>query len=92
MTPRFLLAAALLAACQITPAPVPPEPDDAATCAAACGRARELACPFAEPTAAGTTCEVVCSDAVASGIVRLDLACLARIARCEDEQACARRP
>lgn len=98
-----LLLAALMTACTITPSPTPPEPTPTPpgpipapdgglppTCGGACERARTLGCSWGLPTAAGTPCETVCADTVASGLVALDLACLARMARCEDEPTCSR--
>lgn len=69
------------------PAPLPPSP---ATIAGACDRGRALHCAWAEPTAAGATCEQVIAESLATGIIALDLQCVASITTCQGEASCAR--
>lgn len=77
----------------VEPAPAPPAPTTAptATCGDVCTRARSLGCPggSASPRGEGT-CEDICENIQASGIIAWDLACRAAAPSCEAQDACER--
>ncbi len=83
-----LLIGLLVVSCGPAPAPQPPTPS-VADCSTACAHLRALGCPDGQPTPAGTSCEAVCEDTVASGLVRLDVACLAQVPTCAAELRCS---
>lgn len=83
-----LLVLVLISGCP-KPVPVPPVPPiDGATCDTACDRLRELGCEAAQPTPAGESCEAVCENVQASGIVKFDLDCRSTAPSCDAIDAC----
>ncbi len=62
----FILAAVVLAACEINtdPGDAGPQLDAGppAGCSAACAQLAELGCPAGEPAEDGTPCETVCAE------------------------------
>ena len=68
------------------PAPLPP----LATCVDVCNNMRVLACPAAQPTAAGASCETVCTN-FQKGPAPWDLLCRALAKSCETMDQCERR-
>ena len=80
--------------CTLNPEPKPPQPAtcEPATIAGACERGRKLKCAWAEPTAAGVSCEEVIAESLATGIFLVDVACVACVSTCEAEASCARAP
>jgi hypothetical protein len=87
---RFLLPLAFMlhaAACagiapRATPAP--------ATCMDVCNNMRTLACPAAQPTAAGASCETVCTN-FQQGPAPWDLLCRSIAPSCAAMDQCERR-
>jgi hypothetical protein len=66
-----------------------PVPTPRAPCVKMCDHMRVLNCEVAQPTPEGTTCEQVCENTEASGIIRLDLACLTAAPNCGAADTCA---
>jgi hypothetical protein len=83
-----LLGGLVLSSCQgchPQPAPNPPpgplpsiDGSVDPTCASVCARGRAMACAWAQPTANGVPCEVVCENLTTGGPIQIDLACRAR--------------
>ena len=73
--------------CTVQPVPVDP-PLPPSGCARVCERLAELKCPEAEPTPEGQTCEQVCDNVQASGIVQLNTGCIANAASCDAALEC----
>ncbi len=59
-------------------------------CERACQHLALLGCAEAEPTPGGASCVEVCRNVEESGVVSLDLECVAQVVRCEDLDGCAR--
>ena len=75
----------------VEPGPIPPEPQpSAASCTTACDNMREFHCEAAKPTVGGASCEKVCENVQASGIISWDLVCRTMANSCEDADNCER--
>lgn len=79
----FLLLAVLLSTCKTGPETVP-----GPTCANACDRMRALGCEAGKPTPHGVSCEDVCLNARSSGVIILDLRCVAQATDCTAVDKC----
>jgi hypothetical protein len=96
--PAILLASALvIEACssgrssssnQSTTAPAPLRDAPQASVAAVCEHYRILGCEGGKPTPAGVPCEVVLTNAIASGMLRLNMDCRASATSCQAVDAC----
>lgn len=83
----LLLAAVLLVSCSSVPVMLDAGAGEA-SCAGACSRLRALGCKASAPTPAGVSCEDVCLNVQASGVLRWDLACRASARSCDAIDAC----
>jgi hypothetical protein len=72
-----------------TPTAAPSSVDSGiATVETVCANYRALGCPAGKSTPQGATCETVLSNAIASGMVRINLACRASASSCPAADAC----
>jgi hypothetical protein len=82
---RFLCTLLMICACAtgtVQPLPTPP-----ATCIDVCSNMAQLDCPGARPTAAGASCEIVCTN-FQRGPAPWDLLCRAVAKSCELMDQC----
>lgn len=77
---------ALAGCAHVAPAPAP----TGATCASVCAHEVALECAAGWPTQKGTSCVEVCQNINLSGIVTLDLSCMAAAPTCAAIDACGR--
>lgn len=69
-----------------TPVPV----QDAGLCPGVCEHYQALGCPAGKPASGGATCATVCQNALASGLVRWNLACRLAAPSCDAAERCER--
>ncbi len=77
--------ALFLAGCSFGP-PLPPVSDEG--CAPACAHLAELGCDAGKPTPDGASCESVCRNVQASGLNRINTACIMSAASCGAAEGC----
>lgn len=87
-----VFAAVLFFAGCLRPLPPPTPPPGTATCADYCTHALALGCSFAQPTPNGASCETVCLNFNASGVVSWNLDCRAAATSCAAIDQCERTP
>lgn len=88
-----LVTGLLVAGCPLPGPPEPPGPPpgphpQGATCVTACAKLNELGCPEGEPTPDGKSCEAVCENVQASGIISWNLDCRSVITECGQTDSC----
>lgn len=86
LAPAPVALAVGVAGCTPRPPVLPPPPDDAAGCVAACDRLRELECDFAT-TPDGRPCEEFCGAAQQNG-VNFGTTCISLATSCADAEDC----
>ncbi len=86
----LLASSLLLTACPppqpVTPGPTPEEAE--ADCSSACIHYRKLGCEEGENTNDGATCEDVCENFQASGMIVMDLDCASKVTTCDAINEC----
>lgn len=80
----------VLIACAPSPVPVDVVPSiDAGGCDGACARLRQLNCPEGNSTPEGASCEQVCRNTMAVGLVDIGTDCLRAINSCDEQDSCS---
>ena len=90
LTPLLLL---VLLGCPPPPKPPcsPLPPPVSPTCGDACSHWRSLGCAEGDASPGGASCEQVCANLQASGIVSLDLACSVAVENCGSIRTCEKQ-